>query len=699
MTLQPVQGNESYILIDGNVELDLNGYFITQVSKDGFSEYPAIIVPFGSTLTLTDTSETQKGVINGIKSATGIWGGNVILENGCVKVQSQAEIVSDEYNQPIQIKNGGMCIMNGGLISYTKTTEDEMFYDKKSCAVYADKSCRFLVNGGTVEGDIQIGEPENFEIKGGTFGFDISAFVSDAYEITEKDGMYTVVKIMPVVIGDTDSKSADITVIAEYNETDDAITKYVVSALSDVGDIYNIKLEISDVIKTANEFGYEKCPSVEIVCDFASVRLDKNDIRSMFNDSFNKKLYIVLEKNTDLSDEICDKLSGAKYEIVAKFVNESGDLVAENAKPELDITHFASDVNAQLYTVSGSTMLPKNSTVKNGSILCSISNDERVIVSEGSVLMITGRTLDLQGTISLIFYASLEGVNSSDVRMLFWENEQTEYTESTADRIVSYSGKDANGYRFKYENITSKDMNKKIFARLMARDARGNVIYSKIPDSSYSVVNYAENMMKNTKLKPLLVKMLNYGAAAQEYFGSQDVPANSVLTDAQRVTDFTKIYRSQSATITEDTINGKCQSYIAGKTLILEGDISIKYYVNADENVDEVGVLFWSKDAYESAESHVAGTQSRVVKTHITNGAYKVFSYDNIVSRQMFEPIYARVYTRTGNVYRYGDIDKYSVKDYAANQIEKNDDPGLIKLLRCLLLYGDEAEKYFRLNS
>ncbi len=699
VTLQPVQGNTAYILIEGNVELDLNGYFITQVAGGSFSENPAIIVPEGSTLTLTDSSEAKRGVINGFQSALGIWGGKVILENGCVKAQSQASTAENEYEQTVQIKNGGRFIVNGGLISYSGSFNDDTLYEENSCAVYADETGHVLVNGGVIEGIVKVECPENFEICGGTFGFDISALVSDAYAITENDGIYTAEKIMPVVTGDSDSKSADITVMAEFNETEEFVTKYVVSALSDVGDICKLRLEISDLIKTANEFGYDKIPTVEIVTDFASVIFDKEDVRAMFSDSYNKKLYFVLEKNMGLSDEIYNKLSGAKYEIIAKFINEGGDLVAKNAKPELDITHFASDVSTQLYTISGSTMLPKNSTVKTGGIICQISNNERLIVSEGSVLMITGRTLDLQGTISLIFYASLEGVNSSDTRMLFWEEEQSEYTEATADRIVSYSGKDVNGYRFKYENITSKDMNKKIYARLMAKDAQGNVIYSKVPDSSYSVVNYAENMMKNAKLKPLLVKMLNYGAAAQEYFGSQDIPANSILTEAQRVTDFTKIYRSQSTTITEDTINGKCQSYIAGKTLILEGDISIKYYVKSDENVDEVGILFWSEDAYESTKSHVVGTQSRVVKTNTANGKYKVFSYDNIVSRQMFEPIYARVYTRTGNVYRYGDIDKYSVKDYAANQIEKNDDPGLVKLLRCLLLYGDEAEKYFRLNS
>ena len=698
VTLQPVQGRTSYILIDGNVKLDLNGYFITQLSGGDFSENPAIIVPEGSTLTVTDSSKTEKGVINGVQRALGIWGGKVVLEKGCIKAQSQASANIDEYEQPVQIKNGGNFTVNGGTVLYSGALNDDRLYKEGSCAISADETGQIIVNGGVIDGEIQIAKPENLYINGGAFGFDISTMIPDAYEVIENDGLYIVKKVMPIVEVNTHGKLADITVDAEYGDTEELITKYKVSVLNDAGDIRQIKFEISDLIRSALAKGYNEVPIVEFVTDFAVVVLDGDDIRAMYSDSYNKKLYFVLEKNFNLSDGIYDKLSGAKYEIIAKFINEDGDLVAKNAKPELNILHFASDV-AKLYTVSGSTLFPKNATAETGSIVCEISNNERLVVSEGSVVMITGRTLDLQGTISMIFYASLEGVNSADAKMLFWEEEQSEYTEETADRIVSYSGKDANGYRFKYENISSKDMNKNIYARLMAKDAQGNTIYSKVPDGSYSVVTYAENMMKNAKLKPLLVKMLNYGAAAQQYFGSEDALANSVLTEAQRVTDFTKIYRSKSATVAEDTINGKCQSYIAGKTLMLEGDISINYYVKSDEKVDEVGILFWTEDAYEETKSHVVGTQSRAVRTYTSNGAYKVFSYDNIISRQMFESVYARVYTRTGNVYKYGDIDKYSVKDYAANQIEKNDNPGLIKLLRCLLLYGDEAEKYFRLNS
>ena len=98
---------------------------------------------------------------------------------------------------------------------------------------------------------------------------------------------------------------------------------------------------------------------------------------------------------------------------------------------------------------------------------------------------------------------------------------------------------------------------------------------------------------------------------------------------------------------------------------------------------------------FNEKEKHIMGTQLKKINTFTNNGSYKVFSYDNITSREMSEPLYARVYTKKDNVYKYGRIHKYNVKDYAVKQIEKNEDAALIKLLRCLLIYGEEAEKFF----
>ncbi len=501
---------------------------------------------------------------------------------------------------------------------------------------------------------------------------------------------------MPIVRGKADVKGIEIDVQATFDDKN-ILESFVIKALSTSARYKAISLNISDAIRQASLYR-NKIPSICIYTDFAVATLDKEIIKELRKMSQKQDIFIAFEKNEELNEEIKKKLSNGKFEIDCYFKNQHETRLEVSKKFFLEIPYTLSEMSdsVQLYSANGTAVLLKKSERNEERIGCSVSNGESIVFSEGIVVMITGRTLDLQGTVSMIFYASLEGVRANTAKMLFWDSPQEEYTLETAQRVVGYSGNDTNGYRFEYDNISSVDMNKKIYARLMAKDEKGNVVYGSEPSVGYSIVSYAENMMKNEQLRPLLVKMLNYGAAAQEYFGSDRNPANSILSDADKVMDFTKVYVSQAKTIEEETKNGKCRAEIIGKTLILEGDISINYYVSDEKNVDEMGVLFWTEDSFKKTDLHIAGTQSLIVKDYAMNGGYKVYNFDNIVSSKVFDNIYARVYTRVGKKYRYSDIDKYSVRDYASNQISKSNDTLLKNLLRRLLIYGDEAKRYFK---
>ena len=135
-----------------------------------------------------------------------------------------------------------------------------------------------------------------------------------------------------------------------------------------------------------------------------------------------------------------------------------------------------------------------------------------------------------------------------------------------------------------------------------------------------------------------------------------------------------------------------------GKTLILDGDISINYYTqwNGAAGAEE-GMLFWNENDFNNTALHTLGTQTFSSQYYEDNGGYRVYTYPNIVSGAMNEQVYARLYRKTadGHIF-YSDIDSYSVRDYAANQLSRDTDKALVKLLRTLMLYGDEAEKYFK---
>ncbi len=496
---------------------------------------------------------------------------------------------------------------------------------------------------------------------------------------------------------------------------DDGAAEYIVTGSSDnfklEKNVDGINTEISEGIKktTSGEEGYtisakgeswlkvditpivspEKNPALTIETDIFTVNFS-----STFNNIESEKIFFVARKSETFENAAVERIvKQAQYEIVYGFVNEKNEKVGQDVAVNIRIP-YPDSKNIKAYEIEGSIIQYKNAVYDEAFLSYDSKAGRNIIISEIMVLDITGKTLDLQGTISLVFYAELEGADPQKTQMLFWTSPQSKYTIDTAERAVDCSGKDKNGYRFEYKNITSKEMTKPVYARLVTTGNNGKLEYGAIPYDPYSVVAYAKNMMKNKELKPLLVKMLNYGAAAQEYFGSDAVLANESLSANERATDFVKLYTGDDAIIQENT-GKKSDAVIYGTTLSLEGDISINYYTAGNGNYDEMGMLFWTESAYAGTETHIAGTESRRVTNYGENGDYKVFSYENIVSRQMENSIYARIYTVKNGEYYYSDIKKYSVRDYVARQLVKNDDAKLSKLLRCLMAYGEEAGKFF----
>ncbi len=436
-------------------------------------------------------------------------------------------------------------------------------------------------------------------------------------------------------------------------------------------------------------------PMLTIETNMGTYSVDGEFLKKLADSWNNEKVYFKAEIFDEIQNaSVKELMVDAKREIKYSFSNFTGEEFEIEKDVHIELPYTSELTTVKVYDVRDMTVVDINADYDGEKLSFQGKSKGDLLVSEEKVMKIIGRTLNLQGTISMIFYGDFEGIDVSTVRMLFWDKPQSSYVVQTAERIVECSGKDKNGYRFEYKNIASKDMSKQIYARLMATDLNGEVRYGNVPSEPYSVMAYAKNMRKNSTLKPLLVKMLNYGTAAQEYFGSDNEPANSILSAGDRVTNNTKIYKSGALTIKEN--NGeKSSAVISGKTISLEGDISINYYTYFPKSVEESGMLFWDAYSYQKNSEHVLGTESRKVTDYETSGEYRIYSYENIVSKQMTSPVYARTYTKENGEYKYGDIEKYSVSDYVANQLQKTTDQKLINLLRCLMLYGEEADRYF----
>lgn len=131
---------------------------------------------------------------------------------------------------------------------------------------------------------------------------------------------------------------------------------------------------------------------------------------------------------------------------------------------------------------------------------------------------------------------------------------------------------------------------------------------------------------------------------------------------------------------------------IIAHTLALKENTYVKYAVPAGEST--VKMLFWT----EAQDDYSYGTQTceaEAAYAYTVNGVLcNIFQFTAFADKQMTDVLYARAYTEEDGEYTYGDVDKYSILDYAYNmRQDENADEELDSTLTALLDKGAAAQK------
>ena len=228
--------------------------------------------------------------------------------------------------------------------------------------------------------------------------------------------------------------------------------------------------------------------------------------------------------------------------------------------------------------------------------------------------------------------------------------------------------------------IAAKNMGDTLYFAVYAVLADGTYAYSKT--YTYAPTTYAYNMLgKSTTpagLKPLIVAMLNYGAAAQVYFNyNTDNLVNAKLTDEQKalVVDYNGDMLDGLNVCMDDK---KGELFGSGNTgfdkntpsVNFEGAFSVNLYFGQPKAAVGSDVTFyvWDKATYESVETLLP--ENAIATSKCTfDGTYYVGIVEGIAAKEVDETFYcAAVYTgEDGNTYVSGVI-SYSLGYYLENQ-------------------------------
>ncbi len=303
------------------------------------------------------------------------------------------------------------------------------------------------------------------------------------------------------------------------------------------------------------------------------------------------------------------------------------------------------------------------------------------------------------------YYAVSDTTNVLEHGMLVFYQDPGTPDFSIADKVYNEPVYDSAKARYMAttDGIAAKEMGDTRYYVAYAKLTDGTYAYSKAYD--YSPKKYAMNLLPKAstsdKQKALCVAMLNYGAAAQTYFGyNTDNLMNAELTAEQKALNIAYDETLFKNSVAADP--AKIGSFAAtatgfskkSATVSFEGAFSINYYFTPSAAVSgDMTLYIWTPEAYAAAATLTAENATVVPMVAGTDGRY-FGQVEGIAAKSLDETYYvAGVYTdANGNTYCTGVI-AYSLSKYCINNAKPGKD--MQELASATAMYGYYAMLYF----
>ena len=322
------------------------------------------------------------------------------------------------------------------------------------------------------------------------------------------------------------------------------------------------------------------------------------------------------------------------------------------------------------------------------------------------ILKGSGFSLSFEDEILTNFYYTIHpDASFIDQGMLVFYNHPGSPDINDADDVYQTSNysESSNVYSNTTNGIAAKEMGDDRYYCAYVQLPGGTYAYS--PLYQYSPKKYAMSRIANstnTEMKALCVAMLNYGAAAQTYFGYRtDELMNADLTEEQKalVSPYdASFFTGAVAADASKTVNfTKTATGFSSRSasVSFEGAFSINYYFTPSVAVDTDLILYyWTPADYAAADvlsvNNASGFMPMVAGA---DGSYWG-QVSGIAAKNLDETYYvAGVYSDAeGNTYCTGII-AYSLSRYCMNNAK--DGSTMQELAAATAMYGYYAKEYF----
>ena len=317
-------------------------------------------------------------------------------------------------------------------------------------------------------------------------------------------------------------------------------------------------------------------------------------------------------------------------------------------------------------------------------------------------LKLKAPALEFKDMIKVIAFFTAE--NTQDVvemGMITYTEKVAVVDISTAAHVIPGATFDpsTNRYFASSQGIHAKYLGDAVYLSCYAKLTDGSYVYTKL--ASYSAVTYATNQLKGTdmKLKQLCAAMLNYGAAAQNYFGyNTDVLANSTLTAEQIA--LPEVYTSDmvgtvpAAPKDKQGIFANNKGFSVRKPAVsFEGAFSINYFFTPSYTpVDGITLYYWTEADFNAADVLTVENASGAVAMKDEGTQFRG-DIEGIAAKDLAKAVYVAAVYSDGTTTWTSGVLGYSIGAYCSSQA--NGTGTMAELAKATAVYGYHAKAYF----
>ena len=332
---------------------------------------------------------------------------------------------------------------------------------------------------------------------------------------------------------------------------------------------------------------------------------------------------------------------------------------------------------------------------ENGSCTtCGAADPDYVTVP---TLTLSYPTLAFEDEIQYNAYFTVDDASSIvEMGMITFSSKLTDGTISDAVDVISGYTTSGSNYIVHSNGIPAKNLGDALYFKVYAKLSDGSYAYSDV--AGYNAVAYAKTILNSSSssdaAKALVVAMLNYGAAAQTYFGyNTSSLMNASLTAAQLalVGDYSESMVASVVTCTKSGsfVNNGGYSTIY-PTVSFESAFAINYYFATNYTPDSAPTFYyWDAATYNSVSTLTAANATGTI-TMTLDGDQWYGTVSGIAAKEIDQTYYtAGIYTSGGTTYT-SPVISYSLGKYCQTVAANGEAFGA-----ATAVYGYYAKAYF----